>query len=118
MNAQPGKGEFLGKRDIKFPFRLLTIFSVDFDLLGFTFLGNYYIDECLPMVSLISCKVFKEFLTFLQWATVQISKLTTIYHYHEDFIFAGKDAEPCQDIMIALQNICKNLGVPLAEHKS
>lgn len=61
---------------------------------------------------------FKEFLTFLQWATVQISKLTTIYHYPEDFIFAGRDAEPCQDIMIALQNICKNLGVPLAEHKS
>lgn len=40
---------------------------------------------------------------------MQNSKLTTIHHYLEDFIFSGMDAESCRDIMIAFQSECKNL---------
>lgn len=66
----------------------------------------------------ISCKVFEGFSTFLQWATMQHSKLTTIHLYLDDIIFAGRDAESCQYIIIAFQSVCKELGIPIAEDKS
>lgn len=96
---------------MKSAIRLLPIFPGDFDLhpLGFKFFGNYYIDKFLPIGCAISFKVFKEFSTFLQWVSMQNSKLTTIHHYLEDFIFSGRDAESCRDIMIAFQTECKNL---------
>lgn len=118
MIANLGKGAFIGKRDIKSAFRLLPIFPGDFDLLGFKFQGNYFIDKCLPMGCSISCKVFEEFSTFLQWATKHRSKATTIDHYLDDFIFAGRDAHSCQELMSVFQGVCDEIGVPIAEDKS
>lgn len=53
--------------DIKSAFRLMIINPGDFDLLGFKFEGNYYIDKCLPMGCAISCNLFEKISTFLQW---------------------------------------------------
>lgn len=65
--ARLGKGTVLAKMDIKSAFRLMIINPGDFDLLGFKFEGNYYIDKCLPMGCAISCNLFEKISTFLQW---------------------------------------------------
>lgn len=118
MIAKIGKGANIGKRDIKSAFRLLPIYPGDFDLLGFKFDDMYYIDKCLPMGCSISCKVFEDFATFLNWLAREKSNVDTIDHYLDDFIFAGYNATICSEVMNTFNSICYELGVPLAEDKS
>lgn len=118
MLAKVGKGASIAKMDIKSAFRLLPINAGDFDLLGIKFEGKYYIDKCLPMGCSVSCKVFEEFATFLQWVVEQKTSLSTIDHYLDDFIFAGKDFDTCSKLMETFKKVAKELGVPLAEDKS
>lgn len=118
MIAKIGQGAFIAKCDIKSAFRLLPICPGDFDLLGFMFDDMYYIDKCLPMGCSVSCKVFEEFATFLNWLAINKSHVDTIDHYLDDFIFAGHNASVCKDTMSAFHSICHDLGVPLAEDKT
>lgn len=48
MVANLGKGAEIAKIDIRKAFRLLPISPADFDLLGITFEGKFYIDKNLP----------------------------------------------------------------------
>ena len=54
MIARLGPLAELGKVDIKNAFRLLPIHPGDFELSGFKFRNEYYIDKCLPMGCSIS----------------------------------------------------------------
>ena len=67
MIARLGPLAELGKVDIKNAFRLLPIHPGDFELLGFKFRNEYYIDKCLPMDCSISCAIFEKFAKFIQW---------------------------------------------------
>jgi len=49
---------------IKSAFRLLKVYSGDFDLLGIKCLDEYYIDKCMPIGCSISCSTFENFSTF------------------------------------------------------
>lgn len=60
MIAMLGPSAELGKVDIKNAFRLLPIHQGDFDLLGFKFKNQFYIDKCLPMGCSISCAIFEK----------------------------------------------------------
>jgi hypothetical protein len=118
MIAQFGKGAFIAKCDIKSAFRLLPIHPGDFDLLGYHFDNHYYIDKCLPMGCSISCKVFEQFATFLNWLTTKFSGFNSVDHYLDDFIFAAPEAQDCRHIMSTFQHLCSEIGVPLADDKS
>ena len=74
MIAIQGVNAKLAKIDIKSAFRLLPIYSGDFDLLGFQFKGQYYIDKCLPMGCSISCSLFEKFASFLHWMVAHKTK--------------------------------------------
>lgn len=119
MIAKIGQGAFIAKCDIKSAFRLLPICPGDFDLLGFMFDDMYYIDKCLPMGCSVSCKVFEEFATFLNWLAIIKSHVDTLIDYYlDDFIFAGHNASVCKDTMSTFHSICHDIGVPLAEDKT
>ncbi|KAK6168530.1 hypothetical protein SNE40_021042 [Patella caerulea] len=119
MIATLGKGALLGKMDIKSAFRLLPIFPGDFDLLGIYFRGFYFIDKCLPMGCSLSCALFEKFSSFLQWVLVVESGLQSVDHYLDDFLFAGpSNLSDCQTLMSYFADICKSLGVPLAQEKT
>lgn len=47
-----GLTAMIGKMDVSNAFRLLPARPQDFSLLGFKFMGDYYIDKCLPMGSI------------------------------------------------------------------
>ena len=91
----------------------------DFDLLGFKFQGNYYIDKCLPMGCAISLKLFEKFSTFLQWELQRQVGVGTVFHYLDDFLFlvsAGSDE--CACFMQGFKNLCNAIGVPIAQEKT
>lgn len=117
--ARLGKGTVLAKMDIKSAFRLMIINPGDFDLLGFKFEGNYYIDKCLPMGCAISCNQFEKFSTFLQWELKRRIETGKIFHYLDDFLFLGASgSDECVQLMRGFQDLCEFIGVPLAQEKT
>lgn len=114
-----GSSAKLGRMDIKSAFRLLVVSPSDFDLLGIKFGSKYYIDKCLPMGCSISCNLFEKFSTFLQWVVEIRSGLHSMDHYLDDFIFMGSaNSNDCHTLMSTFSEICRELGVPLAEEKT
>ena len=61
-------------------------------------------------MSSLSCKVFEEFATCLQWIVKQRSGLSTVDHYLDDFIFAGRNHKSCVELMNTFKQICRNKG--------
>lgn len=119
MISELGRGALLAKMDIKSAFRLLPVYPGDFDLLGFKFLGKYYIDKCLPMGCAISCSIFEKFSSFLHWLIEYRTKHSTLDHYLDDFIFAGpRDTPVCKDLMNGFTAISAELGIPIAKEKT
>lgn len=119
MVSSLGKGAELGKIDIKQAFRLLTINTADFDLLGIKFDGQFWVDKNLPMGCSISCFLFEKLATFLHWLTQKKSELETLDHYLDDFIFAGAaSTNNCKKLMNCFADICQELCVPLAVNKT
>ncbi|XP_033738793.1 uncharacterized protein LOC117326238 isoform X1 [Pecten maximus] len=127
MVLKLGKGAFLGKKDIKSAFRLLPIHPDDFVLLGMKFQDNYYFDKCLPMGCSISCSLFENFSTFLEWLVIDEAGHDTVEHYLDDFLFGGAKSETeslassggtCQLLMDTFDGLCYELGIPVADEKT
>jgi len=119
MVANLGKGAEIAKIDIRKAFRLLPISPADFDLLGITFEGKFYIDKNLPFGCSISRSLFEKFATFLHWAVENKSGLKTLDHYLDDFFFASPaGTNNCKILMDTFIAISNELGVPLATNKT
>ncbi|XP_061488169.1 uncharacterized protein LOC133387438 [Rhineura floridana] len=114
-----GIGALMGKCDIKSAFRLLPVHPGDFELLGFAFMGKYYVDRALPMGCSISCSVFERFSSFLEWAVRRRGGRQSVVHYLDDFLFAGPaDSGACQAFMEQFAGMAGELGVPLVAEKT
>ena len=107
----------LGNIDIKSSFRILPCYPGDFDLFGFKIGGMNYIDKCMPMGCSMSCSTFEHFSTFLQWFVQEVHGLTNLDYYLDDFFFAEMSHSVCSNSMFKFKNICKRLGVPIADEK-
>lgn len=118
MISSLGRHAKLAVVDIKSAFRLLRVNPGDFDLLGFKINDNYYIDKCMPFGLSISCKTWENFATFLHWLVEKRSRLSTLDHYLDDYIFAGTEhSNDCQILKDCFLDICKEFGVPIATEK-
>ena len=119
MVQKLGKNALLGKKDIKSAFRLLKVYPGDFDLLGIKLLGKYYIDKTMPMGCSKSSADFEKFSTFLHWAVSKRANSDNLDHYLDDFLFAGEaGTDNCKHLMLTFDEICKELGVPIANEKT
>ena len=115
---QGGKGAWLAKSDIKSAFRLLPVHPSDYELLGFSFEGQFYYDKCLPMGCSISCSLFELFSTFLEFRVKHVTRSQGVTHYLDDFLFVGNSAASCASLLSAFSRICQVLGVPIAQEKT
>uniref|UniRef100_H3AMH6 Reverse transcriptase domain-containing protein n=1 Tax=Latimeria chalumnae TaxID=7897 RepID=H3AMH6_LATCH len=96
--------------DAKADNKLLPIHPEDFNLLGFKFQGNIYVDKAMPMGCFISFKALKVFSTFFYLGSQQnLPTFGSMIHYLDDFLFMGP---------AAFRIICASLGVTLAEEKT
>ena len=116
--VKAGRGAWLAKADVKSAFRLLPIAPSDYELLGFTFGGQFYYDKCLPMGCSISCSLFEKFSTFLEFKVKAVSDSSSVTHYLDDFVFVGFSAFHCAKLLDNFQQVCAELGVPLADEKT
>lgn len=117
-----GPKTLMGKMDIKSAFRLLPIDPLDFELLGFKLGEQYFVDKCLPMGCAISCSLFEKFSSIIEWLVrdrTQGVHEAGLDHYLDDFFFAGREnTSVCANLMYNFEQLCKELGVPIAEDKT
>ncbi|XP_053145742.1 uncharacterized protein LOC128342468 [Hemicordylus capensis] len=114
-----GQGALLAKCDIESAFHLLPVHPADFNLLGFAFQGHFYIDRALPMGCSVSCAAFEAFSSMLEWALWREAGLVSTAHYLDDFLLVGRPrTNQCRHLLEVFQNLCADLGVPLAQEKT
>ncbi|KAM4043794.1 uncharacterized protein ACNLHF_014075 [Anomaloglossus baeobatrachus] len=88
-------------------------------LLGCWWDGSYYVDRCLPMGCSISCSYFEAFSSFVEWVVRDVSGLTSIIHYLDDFLCVGPAGSMvCAGLLFALQKVAASFGIPLAPDKT
>ena len=113
-----GKGCFLAKTDIKSAFRIVPVHPSNYHLLGFTWRDKFYYDRCLPMGCSSSCSIFEAFSTSLEWIIRQKVSDVAVLHILDDFLFISSSFQKCQEALDIFQQLCVELGVPLAPEKT
>lgn len=114
-----GRSTLMAKRDIKSAFRLLPISPKDFELLGIKFDGKIYVNLNLPFGASCAPYYFEAFSTFIHWLVKDISKIPSLDHYLDDFIFCGAHGTGnCQHLLSTFHQVCVQLGVPINDGKS
>lgn len=113
-----GRGALMAKLDIKSAFRICPVRQEDWHYLGFSFLGFYFVDLCLPFGLRSSVERFTQLSDTLLWIMKNNCKIANCTHYLDDFYLAGPPSSPqCEDDMQKTIALFKNLGVPLAPEK-
>lgn len=112
-----GGSPFMAKIDIRHAFRLCPVRPCDFPLLGYKWLGQYYVDCRLPFGSRSSPFIFNTFAGVLWWIIVNVLFIPYIIHYLDDFFFAATSKEVCKSYRDRILALFATLGVPVAEDK-
>ena len=113
-----GRGTMIAKTDIEAAYRLLPIHNDDKHLLGMLWEGRVYVDTALPFGLRSAPLIFTALADGLEWVLKQRG-VSYIAHYLDDFITVGPpNSDQCRRNQTILFDTCKELGVPLAPHKS
>ncbi|XP_045194970.2 uncharacterized protein LOC123550604 [Mercenaria mercenaria] len=119
MIMKLGKSALIAKRDLKSAYRILPLAVSDFPLFGLKVGDCFYVDKFLPMGLSQSANLFEKFSTFLNWLVCATTRIDTVDHMLDDFIFAGsKGSNDCHTLVSAFTGLCNTLGVPIADDKS
>ncbi|KAM3940651.1 uncharacterized protein RB166_000605 [Leptodactylus fuscus] len=114
-----GRGALMAKTDIEAAFRLLPVHPDSFHLLGCAWEEQFFVDCCLPMGCSISCAYFEAFSSFLEWVVRDVSGLSSVIHYLDDFLCVGPGgSSECLVLMHTVQRVADLFGVPLAPDKT
>ena len=113
-----GPGTQMAKFDIESAYRLIPVHPDDRPMLGMKWKGKLYIDSVLPFGLRSAPKIFNAMADALQWVMEQHG-VRTMMHYLDDYlVLGGPDSDECErDLEVALQ-VCQQLGVPIAAHKT
>ena len=114
--AKLGKGAYMSKADVKSAFRNIPMCKEDLSLLGIKLDEQFYIDCCLPFGASTSCAIFEDVAGLIHWLAENTSKQQFV-HYLDDFFTARQKAAWCKQVMQVFQDLCKEIGLPLAEDK-
>ena len=109
---------FLAKTDIADAFRLIPVHPDQYNLLGFTFDGHYYYDKMLCMGAASSCQIFEQFSDALLWILKHKFYMTSVVKVLDDFLFVQPSFDRCQRDLNTFLHLCRDLGVPIAQHKT
>ena len=112
-----GRGSLLAKIDIKSAYRLVPVSPMDRKWLGICWQDQVYIDAMLPFGLRSAPKVFNAVADALEWCIAKAG-VEILYHYLDDFVIVGPpESEQCGEHLLLLQQVCGQLGVPLAPEK-
>ena len=99
-------------------YRILLVRADDHPLLGINWRGDTLIDTALPFGLRSAPKIFSAFADALAWI-MHRRGVTWQLHYLDDFLFLGPPKETtCAVALQEAQATCRDLGVPVATHKT
>ena len=117
--ASHGKGALMAKCDVAEAFRIIPVRPQDYHLLGFKLLNLYFYDRVLPMGCRISCKVFEEFSTSLQYIVNNVYQFYAVHHILDDFVCVGKSGSyECMRGLKAILKTAEIVGAPIKAEKT
>ena len=112
-----GTNTLLAKIDIKNAFRLLPVHPADRHLLAMEWRKHIYIYTCLPFGLRSAPKLFNILADLLSWIVEQRGVSMSL-HYLDDFLTMGPASSTlCQKNLSMFQQVCDELGIPLATEK-
>ena len=115
---QLGRGAQLSKMDIEEAYRMVPIHPDDRHLLGCQSDNQVYIDLSLPFGLRSAPIIFTAVADGLQWIIEQRGA-SHIAHYLDDFITVGApNTDQCYVNQQIIFETCRELGIPLAPHKT
>ena len=113
-----GLGALLAKADIKAAYRLIPVHPQDRPLQAIRWKNQVFIDPMLPFGLRSAPKIFNAVADALQWCLWD-QGIPLIRHYLDDFIIIGSPQSPqCQSSLDIFLQVCKELGVPIADEKT
>ena len=114
---QLGPGTLMTKIDIKSAYRVVPVHPQDRCLLGMQWDGKVFVDSALPFGLQSAPKIFNALADALEWI-VHDHGVKHLWYYLDDFITCGlAGSDECLLNLNVLTDICRHLGVPLAEEK-
>ena len=113
-----GPGCVLSKVDIQSAFKIIPVHPEDHNLLGFKWEGKFYYDRTLPMGCRSSCAIFETFSTAVEWIAKGIINPGGMVHILDDFLIISTSMQTGQQNLERFQNLCEELGIPLAPDKT
>ena len=115
--VQLGPGALMAKIDIKSAYRVVPVHPQDRCLLGMQWDGKVFVDTALPFGLRSAPKIFNALADALEWI-IREQGVEHVWHYLDDFITCGlAGSDECLLNLSVLTDVCKHLGVPLAEKK-
>ena len=112
-----GPGALMAKMDIKSAYRIVPVHPQDRFLLGMQWEDRVYVDAALPFGLRSAPKIFNALADALEWI-VKEHGVRYLWHYLDDYITCGAaDSEECHFNLQLLLDICRHLGIPLAQEK-
>ena len=112
-----GKDAFMAKADIRHTFRLCPVRPADWPLLCYKWAGRVYVDLRLPFGARSSPFIFTQFAEALHWIAVHVRGCLHVLRYLDDYFLARASQAACARDLDAFQDLCRDLGVPLAPEK-
>ncbi len=112
-----GPGALMAKVDLQSAFRMVPVRREDWELLGFRWNGEYYVDTCLPFGLRSAPFLFNQFALALRWMLLHNYHIDTI-QYLDDYFLTGPAASlQCQQAVATMRGLCQRLGIPIAHNK-
>ena len=115
--ARSGQGSYMAKEDFKSAFHNVPMCFADHHLLGIKVRGQFFIDNCLPFGASISCTIFEDIATLMQWIAERCVGHAVI-HYLDDFFMVHKLAYVCSSFMASFKEMCEEIGMPISPEKA
>ena len=108
---------WLAKGDFKFAYKLAPpIRYQDLACSGIHFDNQFFIDLTLPFGSAISCAIFEEISTLIQWLFETRTRVLFV-HYLDDYIWGSRLFAVYQAAFNTVISTSKEIGLPLAPAK-
>jgi len=121
-----GKGCYLIKLDVEAAFKQVPVRPQDWHLLGFMWLGKYYYERVLPFGIRSSCRLWELYAAALHHLFEKVMNVVgdperamrIVIHYVDDFLFVVSTLEQARAVRPAAEELCRMLGLPMAEDKT
>ena len=118
MVRRKGRNCLMFKIDIKHAFRVLPIKPSQWILMGFEWLGYFFIDFRLPFGLRSSPGIFNRFADAVCWILQHIYNLTLTIHYSDDYFFIALHPNTATEEFQTAVQAFKDLGLPVAIEKT